>query len=113
MPQQKALSVQIYDRTYRLSSEDQDSQYIARAAEYLDQKMKESAAGAVPRSPLEIAILAAVNIAEEVIEARGKKEGLLSEADQRISRFTRLLEDQTGSALGNDKDDTDPPSRRF
>ena len=113
MPQQQALSVQIYDRTYRLSSEDQDSQYIARAAEYLDQKMKESAKGADPRRPLDIAILAAVNIAEEVLEARGKKEGLLSEADQRISRFTRLLEDQTGSTSANDKDEPDPPPRRF
>ena len=113
MPQQKAISVQIYDRTYRLSTEDQDSQYIARAAEYLDQKMRESAEGADPRRLLDIAILAAMNIAEEVLEARSKKEGLLTEADQRISRFTRLLEDQTGSIPAGDEDPTDPPSRRF
>ena len=113
MPQQKAISVQIYDRTYRLASEDQDAQYIARAAEYLDQKMCESAESADPRRPLDLAILAAMNIAEEVLEARRQKEGLLSEADQRISRFTRLLEDQTGSVSAGPEERTDPPGRRF
>jgi len=102
MPQE-VVSVQIYDRTYRFSCEDQDPGYIERAAGYLDGKMHKLAAVLGHRSPLDIALMAAMEIAEEVLSARRRREELLDEADQRIRRFTRLLEDES--------DSLSPPSR--
>ena len=96
MSQEEVISVQIYDRTYQFACADQDPGYIRRAAAYLDGKMHKAAAAVGPRSPLDIAILAAMDIAEEVLSARRRKDALLDEADQRIRRFTQLLEGETG-----------------
>ena len=112
MPQDNLITVQIFNQTFRVSSEKEDPQYIEKAAAYLDQKMREAAAGGAHR-PLDIAILAAMNIAAEVLEARQNTQGLLNEADQRISNFTRFLEDQTGSSLPSEEVGSDPPAPRF
>jgi len=104
---QNYTSVQIFNQTYRLSSDQENSHYIKQAAEYLDKKMREASAVAGQRPLLDLAILAAMEIAEEVLEERRKKETLLSEADRRISNFTRRLEDQAWGQ--SSKGDTPPP----
>jgi cell division protein ZapA len=98
MAQENVVTVQIYSQTYHLSSDEQDPEYIRRAAEYLDGKMRAAAAAAGSRSPLDIAILAALDIAEEVLAARRQKDSLLDDADRRISSVTRRLEEEGGSA---------------
>ena len=64
------------------------------------------AASAGARRPLDVAIMAAMNIAEEVLTARGRKESLLSQTDRRIDNFTRLLDDQPSLAEGAAVDET-------
>ena len=110
MSQKNAVTVHIYNQTYQFSADDQDPHYIERAAEYLDGKMHEAEAAAGSRSPLDIAILAALGIAEEVLAARQQKEELLDQADQRISRFTSLLEDESDSPSSPP---SEPSSSRF
>lgn len=90
-------SVQIFNQTYRLGSDQASSQSIKQAAAYLDKKIREAASVTGHRPLLDLAVLAAMEIAEEVLRERRKKDALLSEADRRISNFTRRLEDQ-----GND-----------
>ena len=87
------ITVEIFNQNFRISADLEDPDYVHRAASYLDKKMREAAASGA-RRPLDIAIMAAMNIAEEVLTARTKKEVLLSKADQRIGDFTRLLDDQ-------------------
>ena len=48
------------------------------------------------RSPLDLAILAAMEIAREVLSVRSGNESLLDEADEQIGKFTRRLDDQFG-----------------
>jgi cell division protein ZapA (FtsZ GTPase activity inhibitor) len=92
MAREKAVTVQIFNQTYRLSTtNDRDSEYVKRAAAYLDGKMREAASQLGASAPLDVAILAALNIAEEVLLAHQQKESLLDEADSRISSFTRRL----------------------
>ena len=94
MSQQQPIAVRIYNQTYHLvNSEDQDPEYIRLAAAYLDEKMQQTAARVGSRAPLDIAILAALDIAEEVIGARQHKDALLNRADARIDSFTQLLSD--------------------
>ncbi len=90
------VTVQIYNQTYHFSSADQPPEYVQRAAAYLDGKMRSAAATAGNRSSLDLAILAALDIAEEVLAQRQRKESMLQDVDQRISRFNRLLRDQNG-----------------
>ena len=108
MSPDKPINVEIYKQTYQLrASEGRDAEYIQRAAAYLDQKMQQAAAEVGNRAPLDIAILAALNIAEEVLSARQQKETLLDQADAHIDSFTHLLSDADPSE--------DPPanSKRF
>ena len=103
MSQSQSVAVRIYNQTYHLvNSEDQDPEYIRLAAAYLDEKMQQIAAASGPRGPLDIAILAALNIAEEVLSARQHKDALIDRADARIDSFTQLLSDDSAA--------TDSPS---
>jgi len=108
MSPDKPINVEIYKQTYQLrASEGRDAEYIQRAAAYLDQKMQQAAAEVGNRAPLDIAILAALNIAEEVLSARLQKETLLDQADAHIDSFTQLLSDADPS------EDPPPNSKRF
>ena len=108
MSGESAVSVKIFNQTYRLATNrDRDAEYIQRAAAYLDEKMREAAEHASRRAPLDIAILAALTIAEEVIKEQQKKDALLNEADEQINSFTKKLNSEETSA------DSEPPSPRF
>ena len=97
MSKKDGVLVHIYDYHFRLGSDSRDPKYIEKAAAYLDEKMRRAAEEAGKRSPFEIAILAAMEIAEEVLEERAKTEHMLNEADERLNTFTERLENQSGS----------------
>jgi cell division protein ZapA len=98
MSQEKSVAVEIFKQTYQLgTSEGRDAEYIRRAAAYLDEKMQQAAAEVGNRAPLDIAILAALNIAEEVLSARQQKDSLLDQADAHIDSFTQLLSNAESS----------------
>ena len=108
MSGENAVSVKIFNQTYRLATDrDRDAEYIQRAAAHLDEKMREAAEHASHRAPLDIAILAAHTIAEEVIKEQQKKDALLNEADEQIDSFTQKLNSEETSADG------ESPSPRF
>ncbi|MEW6754027.1 MAG: cell division protein ZapA [Candidatus Latescibacterota bacterium] len=90
--QDKGVTVQIYGQTYRLGNDTCDPEQIQRAAAYLDARIRQAAAWAGSRSPLDVVVLAALSVAEEVLAARRQKDALLDEADQRLSTFARRLE---------------------
>jgi cell division protein ZapA (FtsZ GTPase activity inhibitor) len=108
MSPDKPITVEIYKQTYQLgASEGRDAEYIQRAAAYLDEKMQQAAAEVGNRAPLDIAILAALNIAEEVLSAREQKETLLDQTDAHIDSFTQLLSN------ADPPEDPPPSSNRF
>ena len=108
MSGENAVSVKIFNQTYRLATNrDRDEEYIQRAAAYLDEKMREAAEHASHRAPLDIAILAALTIAEEVIKEQQRKAALLNQADEQIDNFTKKLNSEETSA------DSESPSPRF
>ena len=99
MSQSQPVTVRIYNQTYHLvNSDDQDPEYVRHTAAYLDEKMQQIATTIGHRGPLDIAILAALNIAEEVLSARQHKDALIDRADARIDSFTRLLSDDAPAA---------------
>lgn len=101
MSGESAISVKIFNQTYRFAtSRDRDPEYIQRAAAYLDGKMREAAEHASHRAPLDIAILAALTIAEEVIIEQQKKDDLLDRADEQIDSFTQKLNSEDTSSDG-------------
>lgn len=104
MSREKIVKVKIYDQTYPLSNEGVDPAHIKRVAAYLDSKMREvSATATIP--PLDVAVLAALNIAEEVLEERRKKDNLLTRTDQCLDTVTRRLEGESTSPTINLEED--------
>ena len=93
MTNEKAVAVEIFDQKYNLAtSEKRDAEYIEQAAKYLDGKMRIAAENAGRHSNiLDIAILAALDIAEEVLQAREQKEYLVTEADAKVESIKEQL----------------------
>lgn len=91
-PPDNSLVVDIYDQSFRLGSSSTNDEQIREAAAYLDEKMRKIAASRGRGVALELAILAAMEVAEEMLSAKQRRERLLADADERIGRFTQSLE---------------------
>jgi cell division protein ZapA len=62
------VAVEIYDQTYYLSG--QDAEHIRSLAELVDARMRAVAAHGSTVDSLRVAVLAALNLADELAEAR-------------------------------------------
>ena len=69
----KALDVAIMGRTYKVSCADEEREGLLRAVAYLDQKMGEIKSSGRVGSAERIAVMAALNIAHELLEARTQR----------------------------------------
>ena len=86
------VTVEIAGHRYPIRS-DLDERYIAELAAYVDQKMR-AAANAAPESDmLGLAILVALNIADDVFRARQQESSASGELNQRALRLERLVDD--------------------
>ncbi len=65
------VTVEIYDQTYHLSG--QDAAHIRRLAERVDAKMRAVAAQGRTVDSLRVAVLAALNLADELSQASGRR----------------------------------------
>ena len=88
------LKVNIYGNDYPIKG-NTDVEYIRKVAKYVDNKMREVNKTASSDSTLKIAILAALNITDELFRERSlKKELDLQEISNRINKFIKILADQ-------------------
>jgi cell division protein ZapA len=78
--QENSISVDIYDQTYHLRGEDTD--YIRRLADMVDVKMRAVAAHGKTVDSLRVAVLAALNIADELVTLEQKYLTLTGQANQ-------------------------------
>ena len=102
MKNEEVVAVEIFNQKYRLSSNDKkDSSYIEQAANYLDEKMREAAKNAGKhQSTADIAILAALEIAKEVLEARQRKENLETKAGAKVQSITEQINQEKSETDG-------------
>lgn len=75
-----SIAVDIYDQTYRLRGE--DTEYIRRLAETVDSKMRAVASHGKTVDSLRVAVLAALNIADEMAALQQKYDVLAGGARQ-------------------------------
>jgi cell division protein ZapA len=64
------ITVDIYDQTYRLHGE--DAEYVRRLAQIVDSKMRTVAAHGKTVDSLRVAVLAALNVADELVMLQEK-----------------------------------------
>lgn len=88
------VTVDIYDQTYRLHG--QDTAYVQHLAEMVDTKMRAVAAQGKSVDSLRVAVLAALNIADELASLEQRYNALAGTTKEnlrnRASKLTGLLD---------------------
>ena len=69
----KALDISIMGRTYKVTCPDEEREALLQAVSYLDQKMNEIKASGRIGNAERIAVMAALNIAHELLEMRAPR----------------------------------------
>ncbi len=87
--------VEIFGNQYKVRG-DCDPEQIQEIARYVDGKMKEVASKTPVSSLASIAILAALNIAEELFRVRNERVAFSREIDLVTTRMQRKLEEIAG-----------------
>lgn len=88
------LKVNIYGNDYPIKG-NTDVEYIRRVARYVDGKMKEVYSDVPSDSTLKIAILAALNITDELFRERSVGTApKVDNKDKKISELTELLDEK-------------------
>ena len=97
------ISVDIYDQTYHLRGDDPD--YIHRLAEIVDAKMRAVASHGKTVDSLRVAVLAALNIADELVTLERRYDALAGSQESRASIRTRAhsLTGLLDSVLGDER----------
>ena len=85
------LSVTIYGSEYKIKGA--DPEYIQTVAAYVDSKMRELERRLATGTPTRIAILASLNIADELFRERAERGRLDQELSDRTKALTRILGD--------------------
>jgi cell division protein ZapA len=89
----RSTPVTIFGRTYHLRGEE-DPGYLAELAAEVDRRMKQIADATGTADTLKVAILAALNIADERFQAgRVETPQLSGEDEARLDRMTALLDE--------------------
>lgn len=94
------VRVDIYDQTYHLRGS--DTEYIAQLAEYVDNKMRLIAQQAATVDSLRVAVLAALNIADELHVLRRKYDSIATDYNERAGQLEGALDEvlQEGRRAG-------------
>ncbi|HEX3987608.1 MAG TPA: cell division protein ZapA [Acidobacteriaceae bacterium] len=83
----QAITVEIYDQTYRLRGSDQA--YVERLAALVDGKMRAVAAGGRTVDSLRVAVLAALNMADELTRLEERYTAVTRSGDSAASMRSR------------------------
>jgi len=86
-----SVRVEIYDQTYHLRGSDPD--YIAHLAEYVDAKMRLISQQAATVDSLRVAVLAALNIADEFHMLKRKHDSIASDYNERAEQLAGVLDE--------------------
>jgi cell division protein ZapA len=91
MSEGRVIPVEIHGQRYPIRST-LDPEYVARLAAYVDQKLR-AAADATPSSDsLRLAVLTALNIADELFRCRDVTDARDGELAERAGELERLLD---------------------
>ena len=101
MSDQETISISIFDKSFKVSCPPDEVQALRDSAHYLDKKMREVKSARTVMGLDRVAVMAALNIANELLTATRDREALenekgsaaltLSDAEDRISALIETL----------------------
>ncbi len=103
MRETTSVTVEIFGQTYTLKG-GADPDYVQDVAAFVDERMKEVSEGSSVVSTTKVAILAAVNIADELFREQQKRIQSQATLEDRSVQIARLLENEVSKDLSDDQD---------
>ena len=91
MSESRVVNVEIHGQRYPIRS-GLDPQYVAELAAYVDEKMRLAAKESAPGDTLKLAVLAALNIADEYFRATDEVELEHATLSRRTAALERVLD---------------------
>ena len=85
------IEVRIFGQTYQIKA-GADSDHIKRVAQHVDEKMREIASATPTVDTLKIAVLAALNITEELFQLKKQKREGDKELERRAEKLNQILD---------------------
>ena len=92
MDAKNVVQVQIFGHSYTIRGE-ANQDYILGVAAYVDRKMREITEKLPVASLSKVAILASLNIADELFKERAKHENQAAQLNDRAARLNAVLDD--------------------
>jgi len=86
-------TVKIFGKDYPIAS-DQNPEYVRRLADFVDRKMNEIADGGESFSTARVAILACLNIADDLMRTRNDKDQFIRLMQGRIDKAAKMVEEK-------------------
>jgi cell division protein ZapA len=91
MSESPAVRVQIFGSEYQIASHT-DAEHTREVARYIDRKMREVANNLSLRSVSKIAVLTAVNLADELFKAQDEGQQLSQMANDKAKKLARSVD---------------------
>ena len=88
---QEAVRVEIFDQEYRVKGS-LDPEYLEVLAKYVDGKMRSIATRSHNVDSVRVAVLAALNIADEYHQMKSKYETVAEQVEQKVGECTEVLD---------------------
>jgi cell division protein ZapA len=85
------VKIDIYDQSYNVNA-DQNEEYLQQLAAYVDGKMRAVAEAARTVDSLKVAVLAALNIADEMFTLRERQREIEGPIRERVEKCVTLVE---------------------
>jgi len=85
------MRIDIYDQSYNVNP-GQDEQHVQKLAAYVDEKMREVADATHMVDSLKVAVLAALNMADELFTLRERQQQIEGPLSKRVERCVALVE---------------------
>jgi cell division protein ZapA len=85
------MKIEIYDQTYSVQA-DQNEEYLKELAAYVDSKMRTVAEATRTVDTVKVAVLAALNIADEMFTLRQRQHTIEGPLRKRVEKCVALVE---------------------
>ena len=85
------MKIDIYDQSYNVNTAEKE-EYVKELAAYVDTKMREVADATRTVDSLKVAVLAALNIADEMFTLRKRNERIEGPVRKRVEKCAALVE---------------------
>lgn len=87
----KEIEIKVMGQKFLVRSES-SNEYVAEVAKYVDQKMNEVVRGAHSVATMNVAILTAMNIADEFLKYKSQKDGKMKMTEEKIKDIIELID---------------------